>query len=157
MLNAVESDETEVLRVLVSVESAVLSAVSMTVRDEADVLSALDKAETASVRNDISLESEVEIDRCEFVMLVAKLVSPPIAVANSAKVSNAVIKLEPAMDSKLTFTNDSVATRSPLILGLVVKVHASLTETLPVNNALPITFTVLNEALVKFARLMLAF
>jgi hypothetical protein len=117
VLNAVESDETEVLRMLVSVESAVLSALSMTVRDEADVLSALDKAETASVRNDISLESEVEIDRCEFVMLVAKLVSPPIAVANSAKVSNAVIKLEPAMDSKLTFTNDSVATRLSLILG----------------------------------------
>jgi hypothetical protein len=38
------------------------------------------------------------------MMLVAKLGSPPIALANSESVSSALAKLEPAMDAIPEFT-----------------------------------------------------
>ena len=116
-LSAVESWATEVLRATVSADSPVLSAVSTTVRDEADALNVLDRAETATIRAEISLESMLAMDTCDCMRLVAKLVLPPIALANSESVSIADARLGPAMDAILTFTYDSVATRSSLILG----------------------------------------
>ena len=116
-LSAVESSATEVLRATVSADSPVLSAVSTTERDEMDALNALDRDDTAAIRVEISLESVLAMDTCDCMRWVAKLVLPPIALANSESVSIADTRLGPAMDAILTFTCDSVATRSPLISG----------------------------------------
>ena len=93
----------EVMRVLVSAESAVLSVESTAVSEAADVLNALDKAATVVLRARVSIAIKFEMEMCAFMMLVAKPGSFPIALANSPSVSNEVVNPTPAMAAICTF------------------------------------------------------
>ncbi len=156
MLRVVDIAEMDAVRALTSPERAVLRAESTTVSDDADVLNALDNASTALLRALISVDSMAEMDVCDCMMLVAKLVSPPIALASSTSVSSAVTRLGPATLANRSFTYVSVATTASLILGFTVKFHSPVANTLPVNAAFPTTVNTLNWAFAMLATPTLA-